>query len=135
MTRRLAVLALLVLAAACHESPTDPLDDLASKPHGRLSGIVTIGPNCPVETPTPCPTQPSAYSLRKILVYNEAKTSLLFTVDIDQFGLYTILLLPGRYTIDLKGSGIDKTADLPKVVEIKANVTTTLNVAIDTGIR
>jgi hypothetical protein len=98
--------------------------------------VVTIGPNCPgPETDKPCPTPPSAYAARKILVYNEAKSALLFTVDIDSQGLYVIDLAPGKYTVDLKPNGIDRTADLPKVVEIKANTVTRVDVSIDTGIR
>ena len=133
-------IAILILATACH-SPTSPTDGShvagAVADHGRLSGIVTIGPNCPgpERTSNPCPAQPSAYAARKILVYNEAKTNLLFTVDIDSQGAYLIDLAPAMYTIDLKPNGIDKTSDLPKVVEIKANVVTSLNVNIDTGIR
>lgn len=133
--RALFVIAPLILA--CH-SPTSPTDGKLSgtSEHGRLSGVVTIGPNCPgPETSNPCTTQPSAYSLRKILIYNETKSSLLFTVDIDSQGLYVIDLVPGKYTVDLKPNGADKTSDLPKVVDITANGITQLNVNIDTGIR
>jgi len=73
--------------------------------------------------------------LRKILVYDEQRTRLLFTVDIDTQGLYFIDLAPAKYLVDLKGVGIDRTGDLPKVVEIHANSVTTLNVNIDTGLR
>jgi hypothetical protein len=130
------VIAFLTFAIACH-SPTSPSNgQAATTEHGRLSGVVTIGPNCPVQTETnPCPTSPLAYAARKILVYNAAKTSLLFTVDIDSQGLYVIDLVPGSYTVDLKPSGVDRTSDLPKVVEIKVNVVTQLDVNIDTGIR
>ncbi len=83
----------------------------------------------------PCPTQPAAYAARKILVYTETKSRLLFTVDIDSQGLYVIDLAPAKYTVDLKPNGIDRTADLPKVVDIHANVVTRLDVNIDTGIR
>src|SRR5438034_2819733 len=117
---RLAFL-LLLTTTACH-SPTNPTDELVQLPHGRLAGTVTIGPNCPgPTTTTPCPTPPDAYKQRKILVYNEAKTVLLHTVDIDSQGLYLIDLVPARYTVDLRGVGIDKTSDLPKTVEIRAN--------------
>lgn len=133
--RRYLLLAFAAAAVACH-SPTSPADDLTSQPHGRLSGTVTIGPNCPVESTTnPCPTPPEAYRLRKILVYNEAKTTLLHVVDIDSQGFYLIDLIPARYTIDLRGSSIDRTSELPSTVEIHANAVTTLNVSIDTGIR
>ena len=137
---RSAVLAITfaALILACH-SPTSPTEGKLSgaSEHGRLSGVVTIGPNCPGSqtTSNPCPTQPSAYALRKILIYTETKSSLLFTVDIDSQGLYVIDLVPGKYTVDLKPSGIDKTSDLPKVVDITANGIVQLNVNIDTGIR
>src|SRR5262245_32001641 len=132
--RRFAFL-LLIAAAACH-SPTNPNDDPESQPHGRLAGVVTIGPNCPGPTTTnPCPTPPEAYKQRKILVYNEAKTSLLHTVDIDSQGAYFIDLVPARYTVDLRGVGIDRTADLPKMIDIRANAVTTLNGSIDAGLR
>jgi hypothetical protein len=132
----LSALALLAFVIACH-SPTSPMDGQASATqHGRLSGVVTIGPNCPVETESnPCPTQPSAYAARKILIYTATKSTLLFTVDIDSQGLYVIDLVPGSYTVDLRPNGIDHTSDLPKVVDIKANTVTQLNVSIDTGIR
>ncbi|HEX3578685.1 MAG TPA: hypothetical protein VHY33_08995 [Thermoanaerobaculia bacterium] len=137
MLRQRLVLALVVIATACH-SPTSPNDGQAATEHGRLSGVVTIGPNCPgpQQIGNPCPTPPSAYAARKILVYNEAKTNLLFTVDIDSQGAYLIdLAAPAKYTIDLKPSGIDKTSDLPKVVDIHANTVTRVDVNIDTGIR
>jgi hypothetical protein len=135
ISRLAALAALAFFALSCH-SPTDPTDNTTLQTFGRLAGSVTIGPNCPVESATmACPTSPDAYLARKILVYNEAGTTLLHTVDIDTQGLYVIALAPAKYTVDLKKSGIDKTSDLPRVVEIKANVTTSVNVSIDTGIR
>jgi len=133
--RPLAAVLALSLVAACSngDSPTDPA---SSQPLGKLAGQVTIGPNCPgPTTENGCPTPPSAYLARKILVYNEAHTTLLHTVDIDTIGLYLIALAPGKYAVDLKKAGADSTADLPKVVEIHANVTTNVNVSIDTGLR
>src|SRR6266550_3065282 len=109
---------LLILALVSCHSPTSP-GDVASQPHGRLAGTVTIGPNCPGPTTSaPCPTPPEAYKARKILVYNEAKTELLHTVDIDSQGAYFIDLAPAKYTVDLRGAGIDRTGDLPQTVDI-----------------
>jgi hypothetical protein len=123
-----------VLQLACH-SPTAPTES-ATKVYGRLAGIVKIGPNCPVEQPgNPCPTPPSAYTLRKVLVYDEQRTRLLDTVDIDTQGLYFIDLVPARYLVDIKGAGLDRSTDVPKVVEIHASSVTTLNISIDTGLR
>ena len=127
-----ASLLLALFLFACSD-PTEPdIEDL--RPRGRLSGLMTIGPNCPPAQGV-CPTQPSAYSLRKVLVYNEAKTTLLFTVDVDSRGLYFIDLLAGRYTIDLRGQPDDRTGDLPKTITISPNSVTLVNVSVDTGIR
>ncbi|HEV7428905.1 MAG TPA: hypothetical protein VGQ46_21335 [Thermoanaerobaculia bacterium] len=134
--------ALLAVVLGCH-SPTSPSDGKTvggtggSAEHGRLSGVVTIGPNCPgaQREGNPCPTPPSAYAARKIQVWNEAKTNLLFTVDIDSQGSYLIDLVPGKYTVDIKPSGIDRTSDLPKVIDIHPNTVTRVDVNIDTGLR
>ena len=131
--RRVSVLLAIVAVAACN-SPTTPSDQPSV--FGRLAGVVTIGPNCPVVSDTqPCPTPPSAYTLRKVLVYDEQRTRLLHTVDIDTQGLYVIDLAPAKYLVDMQGVGIDRSADVPKVVTIHANTVTTLNIAIDTGLR
>jgi hypothetical protein len=131
--RRVLLLAIALLAA-CNHSPTAP--DETSQPHGRLSGLVTIGPNCPVENLTqPCPTPPSAYAERKVLVYSKGKATLLFTVDIDSHGLYVIDLLPNDYVVDIKGVGIDRSTDVPANVTIKANNVLQLDIRIDTGLR
>ena len=131
--RRLIPL-LLVGALACHSSSSPT--DVSSEPHGRLAGTVKIGPFCPVEQQgNPCPTPPSAYSTRKVLIYDEQRTRVLFTVDIDSQGLYSIDLVPGRYVVDLRKNGLDHSADVPKVVDIHANTVTRVDVDIDTGIR
>src|SRR5919198_1960139 len=111
--RHAEVFFVLFALVGCH-SPTAPTET-AAKVYGRLSGIVKIGPNCPVEQPgNPCPTPAGAYALRKILVFDEQRTKLLFTVDIDSQGLYVIDLVTGKYLIDAKLVGIDRTSDLPK---------------------
>jgi hypothetical protein len=123
-----------VLQLAC-SSPTAPNDGVAQT-YGRLSGVVKIGPNCPVELAgRPCPTPPAAYTMRKIVVYDEARTRLLYAVDIDTQGLYFINLVPAKYLVDFKGLGLDRSGDVPKVVEIHANTVTTLDISIDTGLR
>jgi hypothetical protein len=132
--------AFLAVVIACH-SPTSPTDGKAGSggtlEHGRLSGVVTIGPNCPgpQNDSNPCPTQPSAYAARKIQVWDAAKKNLLFTVDIDSQGSYLIDLIPATYTIDVKANAMDHTSDLPKVVEIHVNTVTKVDVNIDTGLR
>jgi hypothetical protein len=138
VSHSIAVMALIAFGVTCH-SPTSPDSGQAvtSAEHGRLSGIVTIGPNCPgpQQNNNPCPTQPSAYAARKILVYTETRSNLLFTVDIDSQGAYVIDLAPAKYMVELKPNGIDRTSDLPQVVEIRTNTVTRVDVSIDTGIR
>jgi hypothetical protein len=132
--KRAAILVLLV-ALACSEknSPTDPA---TQGPRGTLSGTVTIGPNCPVETTAgPCPPPPGAYALRKVLVESADASKVLFTVDIDEHGFYRIDLVPGAYTIDLKKSGADRSSSVPAKVAITQGIATVLNIDIDTGLR
>lgn len=133
---RHTIIPLLVLLAACggSNSPSAPNNQAALT--GTLAGVVTIGPNCPVEqVNNPCPTSPDAYAQRKVLVYDAAGANLLNTVDINSQGLYTISLVPGNYVVDVKKVGIDRATGVPANVTITSNTTTRVDIAIDTGIR
>ena len=133
--KRAAILLTLLAVLACSgkNSPTDPA---TQGPRGTLSGAVTIGPNCPVETTAgPCPPPPGAYALRKVLVESADASKVLFTVDIDEHGFYRIDLVPGVYTIDLRKAGADRSGDVPVKVTITQGVATVLNISIDTGLR
>jgi hypothetical protein len=44
-------------------------------------------------------------------------------------------LKPGIYTVDINRIGMDSSSDVPKQVEIKPDVTVSLDIDIDTGIR
>jgi hypothetical protein len=129
-----ALTVVLLGASACnHQSPTEPITNSVT---GKLFGNVTIGPNCPVEQPgNPCPTPPSAYAARKVLVYDAARAKLLFTVDIDSQGAYLIDLTPGNYVVDLKPNGLDRSSDVPKAITIHAKLVTKVDIKIDTGLR
>ena len=130
---RFTIVSLAFLALLACNNPTEPEIDI---PRGRLFGVVTIGPNCPgPQGPQECPTPPSAYLERKILIYNADRSRLLFTVDIDSTGAYLIDLPAASYVADLRGVGIDRTADLPATVQIRTNSGTRLDVHIDTGLR
>jgi hypothetical protein len=131
--RAAILLAVLALACSGRNSPTDPAADA---PRGTLSGTVTIGPNCPVETTSnPCPTPPGAYAARKVLVETADASKVLYVVDIDEHGFYRIDLVTGAYTIDLQKTGIDRSGDVPAKVTITQGVATVLNISIDTGLR
>ena len=105
----------------CKGSPTEPEED--NRVRGRLAGVVTITPNA----------TPDAFAARKVLVYDETKTNLLFRVDIDSTGLYFIDLVPGKYVVDLQKSGADTSNDVPATVEIFQRNVTKLDIAIDSG--
>lgn len=135
--RRFSLLIALLVFAACSgkDDPVSP-NSVVDFDRGTLAGVVTIGPNCPgPQTNQGCPTPPSAYLARKVLVYNTAKTELLHTVDIDTLGNYLIVLPVGQYVVDLKGSGADHSASVPATVTIQHSVTTKLDIDVDTGIR
>ena len=127
---RAAIAWAALLALTSCNSPTTPEIEI---PAGRLFGVVTIGPNCP--GPQECPTPPSAYSERKILIYNASRSTLLFTVDIASNGSYASDLVAGTYIVDFRGVGIDRSSDVPATVQIRANDGTRLDVRIDTGLR
>lgn len=134
--KRAAVLFGVLILLACNGKNSSPTSPSTEGPRGTLSGAVTIGPNCPVETTAgPCPPPPGAYALRKVLVEPADASSVLFTVDIDEHGFYRIDLVPGVYTIDLKKNGIDRSGDVPAKVTITQGVATVLNINIDTGLR
>ena len=119
----------LFLVTGCGKINPDP---------GTLTGNVTIGPLCPVE---PCDiTQEQidlAYSERKLLIYPATDTSrVVKKVDVYYNKPYRVDLLPGTYIVDINNHiGMDRSGDVPAKVTIRSNVTDTLDIDIDTGIR
>jgi len=103
---------------------------------GRLSGNVSIGPLSPVQRegvvePTPLP---ELYTSRAIVIYEEDGLTEVKRVQVRPDGTYELILLNGRYVVDIDRSGIDSAADLPKTVQIDGG-RVTLDIDIDTGIR
>jgi len=115
----------LVLIAGCIQRET-----------GVLQGHVKIGPLCPVE---PCRIAPDqmekAYDLRKILIYDANRQSVLEEVKIDKNGTYMVNLAPGNYVVDISRIGIDRSAEVPGKINIEPGKTVVLDINIDTGIR
>ncbi|NOY37389.1 MAG: hypothetical protein GXO83_07410 [Chlorobi bacterium] len=107
-----------------------------TQPEGKLTGKVTIGPLCPVE---PCDLTEeqvyAAYDARKLLVYDRDTTVVLWKVGINHDSTYTVRLAEGLYIVDIDHTGIDHSDDVPERIVIKAGMTDTLNIDIDTGIR
>ncbi len=115
----------LVLIAGCIQRET-----------GVLQGKVTIGPLCPVE---PCRISPDqmekVYEMRKILIYDANRQSLLEEVNISRNATYRIELNPGSYVVDINRIGIDRSAEVPGKINIEPGKTVVLDINIDTGIR
>ncbi len=101
---------------------------------GYMSGHVTIGPNCPVESiEHPCTVPPEAYSSRSVVVYKNDGTTIVKKGTINAEGNYKITLEPGSYLVAVEPGGMRPTEK--KLVTIKAGQTVTLDFDIDTGIR
>jgi hypothetical protein len=120
-----ALLLGLVLIAGCIQ-----------REKGVLQGKVTIGPLCPVE---PCRISPSqmekVYEMRKILIYDANRQSVLEEVNIDKNGTYRIELNPGNYVVDINRIGIDRSTEVHGKINIEPGKTVVLDINIDTGIR
>jgi hypothetical protein len=69
------------------------------------------------------------------VVLNNSGMSEIARVSIDAEGSYSILLLPGVYTIDINHAGTDRAEGLPKQVTITKGEVTRVDVDIDTGMR
>jgi len=108
---------------------------------GTLEGTVRIGPIWPVERPGENPpVSPEVFEARKVMVYDKTGKKLIEEVDIiqvshSQEGQYSVQLEPGTYVVDINRIGIDRSAEVPREVEIKADDTFKLDIEIDTGIR
>lgn len=108
---------------------------------GLLQGVITIGPITPVEKPGENPpVSPEVFTSRKIMVYDVSGKTLVNEVSIRQIGqsatgYYTVQLVPGTYTVNIKQNGMDRSGEVPKQMTISANQTVTLDINIDTGIR
>lgn len=102
---------------------------------GRISGVLSIGPICPVEREgVPCPVPAEAYRARPIVVYdtngNEVTRVTASTVD----GTFMIEVSAGTYDIGVESaSAIERT---PKQrVTIGSDQDISIRFDVDTGIR
>lgn len=119
---------LLLVLSAC---------SVGSQEYGVLEGQVNIGPLQPAmqveeEAPTPAP---EVYAAREIVVYKKNGVTEYTRLTIGPTGLYRGELPVGTYVIDINRIGIDSADNLPMEIEIRAGITTILDIAIDTGIR
>ncbi|CAN5899081.1 hypothetical protein BH20GEM1_BH20GEM1_16270 [soil metagenome] len=135
MTRATAILlALATIAAGCNGSGLE-----AERPAGILSGQITVGPNCPVETEgEACP--PPAGTFEEILVLVHARLPrgerLVATVRADDAGRFALSLPAGSYRVALAHSiGIPGAPPAVQEARVEPGATTELTFHVDTGIR
>jgi hypothetical protein len=129
---------ILLLAAAIIIVPIsgcDKEDKILEQ--GLLSGTISIGPLCPVETfpPDPnCEPTEATYKAWPIGVWTADKKSKLGILEPDLDGTYNFKLPEGNYLVALDIQHIFDTT-LPEAIEIEADKTVFLEIVIDTGIR
>jgi hypothetical protein len=104
---------------------------------GVVSGNITIGPLCPVQTippdPNCLPTQ-ETYNAWPIAIWTADKKTKIGLIQPKLDGTYEFELLDGNYIIDLDKQHLFG-SNLPASVKIEPDETILLNIDIDTGIR
>ncbi len=131
---------ILLLAAACDKQQVSvpPVPNPQPQNLGTLSGTVSIGPICPVETNPPQPQcQPTAemYAAREFLVLSPDQKTTITSFHANADGKYSLALPPGIYVVVSAKTGFGNMSNLPMTATIIAGQTTTLNISVDTGIR
>jgi hypothetical protein len=138
MKRLCLILATTVSLIVLASASTSPLSSIAAPPQqGTLSGKVTVGPFCPHVTPgNPCLTPPGTYSSRQLVLQPTVGGKRIF-IKLRPDGTFQAKVDAGTYNVNLTKCGWFgcKPPNLPRAVTIKPNLTTILNINIDTGIR
>jgi hypothetical protein len=123
--RSLTPLVLALLLAACGGGRS-------AEPGTGVEGVVSIGPQCPVETPdSPCPDLPFVGNVRVT-----ASDGTVTTVGTDGRGRFTVDLVPGSYTLVAvtEGDGGPPTP-IPRTVVVEQGSYTQVALEVDSGIR
>ena len=97
-----------------------------------ISGIVMLGPACPVETVTsPCPDTPFRGD-----VMATASDGTTTTVTTDAQGGFTMNLREGTYVVvAVTPDGSGPPTSVPQTVEVTAGAYTDVTLEVDSGIR
>lgn len=120
----------------CEFAPCPGESDTMQKEEGHISGMVAIGPICPVEREgVPCPVPPEAYTSRVMVVYAKNGSTVVAREPIHPDGTFSFALQPGSYVLDMERSGIDHSRELPYAFTLRSGETVKHDISIDTGIR
>ena len=101
------------------------------QPTGGISGVVTAGPTCPVETAaSPCPPGVWTGDVRAV-----AADGRNYQTQTDAQGHYRLPLPAGTYDVSpvIEGAGPPSAAHVS--VTVSGDVMQTLDLQVDTGIR
>ena len=98
-----------------------------------VSGVVTIGPICPVEKNEPCSNQPYETSVQVIAV-GSPKSSPFAVVESDKEGRYKAMLPPGVYTLQAVGGNSALRCE-SKNVSVEPSAMSTIDLSCDSEIR
>ncbi len=118
------LLGVVVGLAACGQNSTS---DAAT---GRVSGVVVVGPTCPVEGSMPCPPAPASEA--KIEVRRDGE--LLGQTRTDGAGRFTVAVSAGNVEVTATLLTGIQSSDT-KSVDVVADQTVTLGFELDSGIR
>jgi hypothetical protein len=113
---------------------TNPTTEDTNINAGYITGHVSIGPICPVESVDhPCVVSPETYTSRNVVVYEANQITVKEKIALDTAGNYKITLAPGTYWIQIQPAGIGEGER--KEITVVAGKTQILDFDIDTGIR
>ena len=99
---------------------------------GTLNGTVTLHPVVSAGEIAPTPS-PADFAARQVLILEGNGMVEVMRADVDPNGHYSVILLPGLYTIDITHDGPEGTSGLPKQIQILKGETTTLDVSVQTS--
>jgi len=106
---------------------------------GVVTGKISIGPLCPVETIPPSPgCSPTAetYITWATAVWDTNKSKKLAILHPTLDGKYQTVLPSGKYVIDFDSNQSFRAgSNLPSEITVLPNDTLVFNITIDTGIR
>jgi hypothetical protein len=101
---------------------------------GSISGTVTVGPICPVESiDNPCVVSPEVYTSRSVVVYQADTSTEIKRLSLSATGTYTLALTAGTYWLQISPAGIGE-GDKKRVV-VTTGSASVVDFDIDTGIR
>jgi len=123
--RSLTPLVFALLLAACGGGGD-------AEPGTGVEGIVSVGPQCPVETlDSPCPDLPYAGDVQAT-----ASDDTVTTVTTDAQGRFTMDLVPGSYTLSaVTESGGGPPTPIPQTVVVEQGSYIQVTLEVDSGIR